>query len=55
MPKAGLILDFGCGNGTQTRKFVQEGWQLYGIDISEESIRIAREDSQNQFSHVFIN
>ena len=55
MQKAGLILDFGCGNGTRTRKFVQDGWQLYGIDISEESIRIAREDSQNQFSHGFIN
>jgi len=48
MQKTGLILDFGCGNGMRTRKFVQEGWQLRGIDISEESIRIAREDSQNQ-------
>ncbi len=48
MQKTGLILDFGCGNGMRTRKFVQDGWQLSGIDISEESIRIAREDSQNQ-------
>ena len=55
MQKTGLILDFGCGNGMRTRKFVQDGWQLSGIDISEKSIRIAREDSQNQFSHGFIN
>jgi len=48
MQKTGLILDFGCGNGMRTRKFVQDGWQLCGIDISEESIRIARKDSQNQ-------
>ena len=48
MQKTGLILDFGCGNGMRTRKFVQEGWQLCGIDISEESIRIAKEDSQNK-------
>ena len=48
MQKVGLILDFGCGNGMRTRKFVQDGWQLFGIDISEESIRIARKDSQSQ-------
>jgi len=48
MQKTGLILDFGCGNGMRTRKFVQDGWQLCGIDISEESIKIARKDSQNQ-------
>ena len=48
MQKTGLILDFGCGNGMRTRKFVQDGWQLFGIDISEESIRIARKDSQSK-------
>ena len=42
MQKFGLILDFGCGNGMRTRKFVQDGWKLCGIDISEESIRIAK-------------
>ena len=48
MQKTGLILDFGCGSGMRTRKFVQDGWQLCGIDISEESIRIARKESQDQ-------
>ena len=48
MQTTGLILDYGCGNGMRTRKFVQHGWQLYGIDISAESIRIAKRDSAEE-------
>ena len=48
MQTAGLILDYGCGNGMRTRKFAQHGWQLCGIDISEESIRIARRNSAKE-------
>ena len=48
MQKAGLILDFGCGSGLRTRKFIKNGWQLCGIDISAESIRIAKQDSAEE-------
>jgi len=48
MQTDGLILDYCCGNGMRTRKFAQHGWQLCGIDISEESIRIARKNSAKE-------
>ena len=48
MQTAGLILDYGFSNGMRTRKFAQHGWQLCGIDISEESIRIARRNSAKE-------
>jgi len=37
------ILDFGCGNGTHPLFFASKGFNTYGIDVSKESIRIARD------------
>jgi len=35
------ILDFGCGNGTHPLFFASRGFNTYGVDVSEESIKIA--------------
>ncbi|MEC4987066.1 MAG: class I SAM-dependent methyltransferase [Oscillatoria sp. PMC 1068.18] len=38
----GLIIDLGCGSGLSAQKFIQAGYKVLGIDISEASIKIAR-------------
>ena len=43
-PKAGeLVLDIGCGEGTLTRKIVERGGTVLGIDNSSEMVAAARE------------
>ncbi|MBW9054775.1 class I SAM-dependent methyltransferase [Rhizobium mesosinicum] len=38
-PLAGLdVIDFGCGEGTNTRRFAQMGARMTGIDLSERMI-----------------
>lgn len=39
--KIGRILDAGCGNGRHVVFFAEQGFDVYGIDISEEAIEIA--------------
>lgn len=36
------VMDFGCGEGTNTRQFARLGGKLTGIDISERMIEYAR-------------
>ncbi len=38
----GVMLDFGCGTGSRTLHLIPAGWFLIGIDISKESINIAK-------------
>jgi 2-polyprenyl-3-methyl-5-hydroxy-6-metoxy-1,4-benzoquinol methylase len=37
------VIDFGCGEGTNTRRFAQTGARMTGIDISERLIEYARQ------------
>lgn len=37
-----LIVDLGCGSGTASRSFIEAGFQVHGIDISEPMINLAR-------------
>jgi SAM-dependent methyltransferase len=39
---SGTIVDLGCGSGALARHLVDAGYDVIGIDISEEMIRIAR-------------
>ncbi|WP_313757482.1 class I SAM-dependent methyltransferase [Tissierella sp.] len=36
------ILDFGCGTGTHSLLFENQGWNAYGIDISEAAIQVCK-------------
>jgi ubiquinone biosynthesis O-methyltransferase len=37
------ILDLGCGNGAQSVYLARLGYEVHGIDVSEEAIRVARD------------
>lgn len=39
----GLVLDLGCGTGKLTRLLAKEGYDMIGVDNSEEMLEIARE------------
>ena len=41
--KNGLVVDAGCGSGVWARELTDRGFQVLGIDISPEMIRLARE------------
>lgn len=43
LPAGGLILDFGCGSGRDTKAFIDKGFQAEAIDGSEELCKIASE------------
>lgn len=45
-PKAN-VLDVGCGSGWAARLLGQNGGHVVGIDVSDEMIRVAREQSTN--------
>lgn len=38
-PKKGKILDFGCGSGILVGELSREGYNSYGVDVSEEAIK----------------
>lgn len=39
----GIVVDIGCGTGILTQKMQQAGYDMIGIDLSEEMLEIARE------------
>ena len=39
----GRLLDLGCGTGAHSSGFVDQGWDVVGVDISADMLRIARE------------
>lgn len=43
MPQNATILDLGCGNGALCNKLNKFGFNVYGIDCSEDAIRTAKE------------
>lgn len=38
----GRLLDIGCGTGAQSLAFRDTGWELTGVDISDDMLRLAR-------------
>jgi len=50
IPAGGDVLDVGCGNGIISRGVGREGFNVYGIDVSEKAIEKAR--ALTQFPNV---
>jgi ubiquinone/menaquinone biosynthesis C-methylase UbiE len=46
--KGGKILDLGCGNGRNLRYIARQGFEIYGIDISEEALVQLRETLEQE-------
>lgn len=46
------LLDVGCGVGTLSLKFFAEGYNVSGLDISEEMLTIANEKFQSENVHI---
>ena len=49
-----LMLDIGCGRGRHSVQLATKGFDVTGIDLSEESIRIAKE-KENDHLHFFLH
>ncbi len=43
-----IVCELGCGTGTMTRLFKKAGYDMIGIDISEEMLDVARYDHQDE-------
>jgi 2-polyprenyl-3-methyl-5-hydroxy-6-metoxy-1,4-benzoquinol methylase len=41
LPKNGIVLDYGCGPGYFSKKFLADGFQVNAFDASEKMIEIA--------------
>ncbi len=53
---SGTILDYGCGPGIRTLKFINDQWQLTGIDVSDKSLKIARSMAErNNIKATYLN
>lgn len=48
----GIILELGCGTGRMTRLLSEEGYDMIGIDISEEMLMIARDASAESDDNI---
>ncbi len=43
----GLVLELGCGTGRMTRLLAKAGYEMIGVDVSEEMLMIAREAQES--------
>lgn len=50
--KEGLVLDLGCGTGKLTRRLKAKGYDMIGIDNSEDMLAIAREKSDDSILYL---
>ncbi|HHX11558.1 MAG TPA: class I SAM-dependent methyltransferase, partial [Clostridiales bacterium] len=48
----GLILELACGTGSMTRRLSNKGFDMIGIDSSEEMLTIARDKSADKDSSI---
>ena len=47
-----LILDLGCGTGSMTNLMATKGYEMLGVDLSEDMLAIARDKAKEQNADV---
>ena len=52
--KGGLLLELGCGTGSMARGLADRGYDMIGIDNSEEMLSIAREKSAEEYDILYL-
>lgn len=50
----GIILELGCGTGSMTRRLAADGYDMIGIDYSEEMLAIARENEDDNSGILYL-
>lgn len=48
----GIVLDLGCGTGTMTELLAEQGYDMIGVDYSEDMLEIAREKQLQSGSEI---
>lgn len=51
----GLVCDLGCGTGRMTRYMADKGYDMIGVDISEEMLLCAREQEESAGRILYLN
>ncbi len=51
----GLVLDLGCGTGKITRLLAKAGYDMIGVDLSEEMLGIARAQEMEDSGILYLN
>jgi len=49
----GLVCDLGCGTGQMTRRLAAAGYDMIGIDLSEEMLDVAREQEYGAYEGAY--
>lgn len=42
---SGLVIDLGCGSGLTARRLIDAGYEVIGVDISQEMVELARSNT----------
>lgn len=51
----GIIAELGCGTGTMTRLLAKAGYDMIGIDLSEEMLDVARYDHEQEKDILYLH
>lgn len=52
--KEGLVLELGCGTGKMTRLLADHGYDMIGLDLSEEMLSIASENTKPEQGILYL-
>lgn len=50
----GLVCELGCGTGQMTRRLAAAGYDMIGIDLSEDMLEVARTYEDEEFAHPIL-